>query len=72
MAGIQRREKSLLFERIGESLISDRIFKPGLAKEVAFRHTEMRKTDILEGRNNIIKDTEIEKTCMHVERKEYI
>lgn len=70
VAGIQRREKLLLFDRIGESFILDRIFKLGLAKEVAFRHTEMRKIDIPEGRNNIIKDTETEKTCTHVEMKE--
>lgn len=43
-------------------------FKLRVAKEVGFRHMEVRKMDMLGRRNNIIKDTEIENPPTYIHR----
>lgn len=54
MAQTQRREE-ILPGGIRESLILDRVFKLGVAKEIkkkSFRHMEVKKTDMLERRKH--------------------
>lgn len=45
----------------------NRVFKLGLAKEASFRHTDMRKIEMLGRRNNVLKNIEIEKPCTYMD-----
>lgn len=55
-----------------ESFILDEVSKLGLAKEVGFRPKEMRNMDAPGSKNNIIKDTEIEKAHTYTDGGMYL